>query len=131
MEKTRQHAAVMWRGAAAALLLLPGAALAQGVPSGLEVALYDVVVEPEAELARFRFVAPDLATLDFAAVEGDLPWLCDHLALPEVQDAGWPVAQIVISLGDRQVPFGQSDPEALQYFAGFVFDSGICEEVFF
>jgi len=114
-----------------ALALVPGAALAEGVPSGLAVALYDVVVEPEAGLARFRFVAPGLRGLEFAAVEGDLPWLCDHVALPEVRDAGWTVGQIVVSLGDREVPFGQSDPEALQYFAAYEFGDGTCEEVYF
>ncbi|MBW7921933.1 MAG: acetolactate synthase [Rubellimicrobium sp.] len=118
-------------GAALVLALLPGLALAEGVPSGLAVALYDVVVEPDTGLARFRFVAPELRSLDFQAVEGDLPWLCDHVALPEVRDSGWTVAQIVVSLGDREVPFGESDPDALQYFAGFAFDSGACEEVYF
>lgn len=113
------------------LALLPGVAQAEGVPSGLAVELYDVVVEPEAGLARFRFVAPELRALEFEAVEGDLPWLCDHVALPETRESGWEVSQIVVSIGDREVPFGESDPEALQYFSAFVFDGSACEEVYF
>lgn len=113
------------------LALLPGVAQAEGVPSGLAVELYDVVVEPEAGLARFRFVAPELRALEFEAVEGDLPWLCDHVALPEIVDAGWNVAEVIISVGDREVPFGESHPEAVQYFGAFSFADGTCVEEYF
>lgn len=112
-------------------LVAAGAAAAQGVPSGLSVALYDVLVEPGAAIARFRFLAPDLRSLDFAEVEGDLPWLCDHVALPEIVDAGWNVAEVIISVGDREVPFGETHPEALQYFAVFSFADGTCVEEYF
>lgn len=127
----RSTFAKMTTGAAVLLVLAAGAAVADGVPSGLAVGLYDMLVEPEAAIARFRFLAPDLRSLDFAEVEGDLPWLCDHVALPEVLDAGWNVAEIIISIGDREVPFGQSDPEALQYFEAFSFADGTCVEEYF
>lgn len=117
--------------AAVVLLLGAGMAQAEGVPSGLALVLHDLVIEPEAGIARFRFVAPDLRALEFAEVEGDLPWLCDHVALPEIADAGWTVSQVVISIGDREVPFGEMDAEALQYFEAFSFADGFCVEEYF
>ncbi|MCC7322101.1 MAG: hypothetical protein IT542_14115 [Rubellimicrobium sp.] len=111
---------------ALAVVLAAGPAAAEGVPSGLGVTLYDLVIEPEAGIARFRFVAPDLGSLPFAQVAADLPWLCAQVALPELRANGWEARQVVISIGEREVPMGEMDAGVLQYFEGFAIGQGDC-----
>lgn len=107
------------------LAALPAAA--EGPPSGQPVTLYDLVIEAEAGLARFRFLMPGLAQgLDHAAVAADLPWLCENVALPELEANGWSVGTVVISVGDRTVPLGEMDPEAVQFFEAFRVTDGTC-----
>ncbi len=101
----------------AALLALPAAA--QEGPR-----LFDVILEPEAGLARFRFVMPGLGA--FAAVEGEFERLCAEVALPEIAAEGWDVRSVVISIADRELTFGATDPAAVQFFDGFSVVGGAC-----
>lgn len=112
--------------------LIGAAAQAQSVttPSGQTVTLYDLRIEPDTGYARFRFLAPAIApgdtALTYADVSDDFQWLCESFALPELQAQGWVAAQIVITLSDRAVAQGSTDPDATQFFEGFSTDGATC-----
>lgn len=74
--------------------------------------------------ARFRFLATP--PLDFAAVEGDFDWLCAQIAVPVLLRAGQNPAQVVISIADREVAFGDTDADAVQFFELYDFDGAAC-----
>ena len=116
---------------ALALVLLAGPALAQdiAVPSGLEVSFVEVILEPDTGFARFRFLAPQLGSPGWGPEEiaGDLAWLCDAVALPALQKSDWGVSQIIVSIADRPLAFGEINPDAIQFFEGFGVATGACE----
>lgn len=123
----------MRRGAIMAVILLAAArpAAAQSdepiaVPSGQVVTWLDTVQDapgPEGLTIRFRFVAPAIArsggTVGPEQAQEDMAHLCDSFALPRLSATGPRPAQIVISLSDRPVPFGEPDPEATQFFEAY------------
>ena len=109
-----------------ATLAAPAAAEEITTPSSARVTLFDVVLEPETGLARFRFLAPEIATRPFDAVQDDFPWLCANVALPALAANDWTVMQVIVSLSDRELPLGATDPEAVQYFEGFSIEGGAC-----
>jgi len=101
------------------------------VPSGQAVRLIEVIHAapgPGGLTVRFRFLAPGIArlggTVGPEAAQADMAHLCHVYALPRL--AGPAVSQIVISLADRDVPFGAADPEATQFFEAFRVDGGAC-----
>lgn len=99
------------------------------VPSALELELQDVILEPDAERARFRFIAPALAgegAPGYDDVLDDFAYLCAVYALPALEANGWRATEIVISLADRAVVFGQANPEAVQYFEAFRIENDSC-----
>ncbi|MBP9952734.1 MAG: DUF6497 family protein [Cypionkella sp.] len=103
------------------------------VPSGQEVTLLDVVMDapgPEGLTARFRFVAPAIAreggSVDFEAASADMLALCQNYVLPRLANTGPVPAQVVVSLADRAVPFGDSDPAATQFFEAYRVENGNC-----
>lgn len=122
---------------AAALLLVSAhvAAAQQGieVPSGQPVTFHDTISSepgPAGLTARFRFVAPQIArdqgAMPFAMAEADMAHLCETFALPRLSSIGPQVAQIVITLMDRPVPFGMADPDATQFFEAYRPEDGRC-----
>ncbi len=62
-------------------------------------------------------------------IHDDVIWLCQNVALPEILKSDKRPAQIVISLSDRESPFGTYDPEVLQLFEAFSLpkDRDTCE----
>ena len=120
--------------ATVALGFAPGAATAAGtgvqLPSGLEAGLMEGFVEVQtdgARWARFRYVMPALgATADFDLVQSDFIVLCESQALPMLSDAGEQVSQVIVSLMDKPLEFGQSDPGTVQYFETFAIRDGRC-----
>lgn len=114
----------------------PGLIPAEGalsVPSGQEISLEDVVWDapgPGGLTVRFRFVTPAIgraaATVDFDTASADMAWLCQNYALPRLPATGPQPSQIVISLSDRAVPFGEADPEATQFFEAYRVEDGAC-----
>lgn len=122
------------RGLGAALVLAMGLAPALRaeviLPSGLVATLLEGFVEiqpDDARWARFRYVMPDLAQgVDYDAVQMDFVTLCDSAALPMLRDAGEEVARVVVSLMDRPVEFGASDPQAVQFFETFSVQDNRC-----
>ncbi|MDO9525794.1 MAG: DUF6497 family protein [Gemmobacter sp.] len=104
------------------------------VPSGQQVLLQDVVLTepgPDGLTARFRFIAPQIArnsgTVDFETAAADMEFLCNTYALPRVSTVTGPTPQqIVISLSDIPVPFGEIMPEATQFFEAYSFEDNAC-----
>lgn len=96
------------------------------VPSGADTVLHDVILEEQT--ARFRFILADLGGdgLTFSDIGADLPFLCETYALPALAANDISVTQVVISLADRPVPFGEADPGATQFFEGFDVSDGVC-----
>ena len=115
------------------LLIEPGDGASIEVPSGQVLRLQDVVWNapgPDGPAARFRFLAPAIArdggTVGFDAAAADMLHLCQTYALPKIEDAGAAQGQIIISLSDREVPFGVSDPDATQFFEAYRVENGSC-----
>lgn len=96
------------------------------VPSGQDITLLEVVMDdtgPQGLTARFRFLAPaisrDGGTIGFDVASLDMEALCRSVAIPALAKSGGAPAQVIIALSDRPVPFGESDPEATQYFEAY------------
>ena len=109
-------------------LPLAAAGAVPQVPSGQPVALQEVIW-PKAggageKIARFRFVAPKLRK--GAGNEDDMMALCEAVARPAVAQKGLKVDQIVISLAQAAVPFGEQHPEVAQVFEAYVIEAGHC-----
>lgn len=103
--------------------MLAGPAVAETflTPSGLEVTLFDVVLEPEAGIARFRYLAPALegGGVTYPEVAADFIWLCEAVGIPALDANDWEGARIIVTLADRPVPFGEIDADAVQFIDGF------------
>jgi hypothetical protein len=52
--------------------------------------------------------------------------LCDSYAAPRIADQGRRPDQVIISLSDVAVPFGEAAPEATQFFESFRIEEGVC-----
>ncbi|MCK0167286.1 DUF6497 family protein [Jannaschia sp. S6380] len=85
--------------------------------------------------AVLRFIAPQIArdggTVDPDAALADLDWLCRTHGLPI---AALPAARsdkLVVTLMDRPVPRGTTDPEATQYFGLYAIEEGECRPIDF
>lgn len=101
--------------------LPPAAQQPVPVPSGQPVALFEVLVDdtPGEVWVRFRFVAPEISGDDpvpHDAASADMDELCRTFALPYLADYGLDPVRIAISLSDREVEFGASDPSVTQFF---------------
>ena len=103
------------------------------VPSGQAVTLLDVITDtqgPSGLTARFRFLAPEVAknggTVSVEVAGRDMDALCQDYALPRIANTGPQPAQIVISMADRDVPFGETHPEATQLFNSYSIADGTC-----
>lgn len=103
------------------------------VPSGQAVTWLDTINDapgPEGLTIRFRFLAPAIAaaggTISAEEALDDMAYLCENYALPRLPALGPRHGQIVISLSDRPVGFGQVDDSATQYFEAYSAENGIC-----
>lgn len=99
------------------------------LPSGRTVTLAETLRDtagPTGLTDRFRFLAPWIAGIAYEEIATDTQWLCDTIALPRVEGSTPPPAQIVVSLSDREVAFGASDPDATQFFEAFTVTDGSC-----
>jgi Family of unknown function (DUF6497) len=99
------------------------------VPSGREVAFRDVITNvPGAEgaTARFRFVAPGLTMDDSEAAAADMQALCDSYALARTEGMVPQPEQIIISVSEADVPFGEAAPDVTQFFEAYSIKDGAC-----
>lgn len=110
-----------------------GAGVSVPVPSGQEVHWIDTISDtpgPEGLTMRFRFLAPQIGgddPMDPDVAAADMQALCEEFALPRLSAIGPRPAQVVISLSDRVVPFGETDEEAVQFFEAYSVVDGGCE----
>lgn len=101
------------------------------LPSGQVVTLVETLdhaAGPDGPALRFRFLAPAIArnggTIPAEVAQDDMLALCEGYALPRLTE---PLpSQIIISLSDRPVPFGETDPDATQFFDSFRPENGRC-----
>jgi hypothetical protein len=118
----------------AVLLAAPAAAEDIVLPDGQTVTLSETIRDaagPAGLTDRFRFTAPWITGAAYEDLAAAMDWLCTTIALPRVVSSIPPPAQIVISLADRPVPFGATDPAATQVFEGFAIAGDTCEPEFF
>lgn len=103
------------------------------VPSGQPVMLQDVIWNvpgPDGLTLRFRFIAPQIAqdggSIDYNLASADMQHLCESYVLPRIAEYGPEPQQIIISLADREVEFGDSAPDVTQFFDAYSYQDGIC-----
>ncbi len=124
--------ALGWAGVAALAAAPVSANTGAGgaLPSGMEAALLEGFIEVQPDgvrWGRFRYVMPGLADgVAFERVQQDFVALCDGTALPMLQAAGEEVAFVMVSLMDKPLEFGQSDPGTVQFFEMFTIRDGRC-----
>lgn len=104
------------------------------LPSGQTVTWVDTVHDapgPDGLTIRFRFIAPAIArvggTVSIEDAQDDMQVLCDRFALPRIASTGPTPSEIIISLSDRPVTFGQPDEGATQIFDAYAIADGTCE----
>lgn len=120
----------------AALIIAIGCtALAGGVGasnlmlgSGHSVELIEVIHEDAPAVSRFRYVNEAIASLglEFADIEPDMVELCENDALPRLAEEKRTPEQVVISISDRILPFGEISPDAIQFFDAFTIEGARC-----
>ena len=112
------------------LQVVDGKGAAVVVPSGQNVTLQDVIWNvpgPDGMTTHFRFLAPAIAgEVDFDTAEGDMIYLCENFSLPHLNEFGPQPDQVVISFSDRAVAFGDSAPDAVQFFESYRIENGKC-----
>lgn len=101
------------------------------VPSGQAVNFLELLRDEDdgSPLRRLRFIAPDLANVDFDGRMADLEYLCSEVGLPwlrSLEDGAPEGVRIVVSLSERAVPFGEAAPETVQVFEAFTVEDGRC-----
>lgn len=123
----------MWQAEVAGGQSVPGDAAAILLPSGQTVTLVETIWNapgPQGLVTRFRFLAPEInpetGSVDFMAAADDIAWLCQNFALERVVQTGPLPSQVIVSLADRELPFGETVPEATQYFEAFRIENGSC-----
>ena len=112
---------------------LPGSDAAFVVPSGQAVTLHEVIVDQPTEdiaIYRFRFLTPAIArnggTMDFETSIGDMKQLCDSYAVAQIMPPMPEATQVIIAFADMALPFGETNPDATQFFMAFKIEDGVC-----
>jgi hypothetical protein len=118
-------------------LILPLPALAEDdltLPSGQKVTLIETLTNipgSDGLAIRYRFLAPQIArdngTIDADTAGADMDWLCNTYALPRLPLNGPQPVEIIISMSDMNVPFGEDHPEATQFFNSYSIEDGKCQ----
>lgn len=112
---------------AASFLALPALAEEIVVPSGQPVSYLDSILDtggPEGLTVRFRFLAPQIADgavdrVPFETAAEDMHWLCENFALARLSGQGESAHQVIVTLTDTDIPFGEAAPEATQFFEAY------------
>ncbi|CUJ85873.1 hypothetical protein RUE5091_00398 [Ruegeria denitrificans] len=131
------HLWVWGRAFVSAVLTLSSPAFAQSenllpVPSGQPVHLSDVLLDnnPGELWVRFRFIAPKIGStvgrIGYDVASADMEHLCQTLAVAYVAKYELDPARIVISLSDRSIEFGRSEPDATQFFEAYRLEQSQC-----
>ncbi len=104
----------------------PAAAQDFTTPSGLGVSIAEVMADDGT--VRLRLLAPHLgqAGAAYDDISRDFVWICETQVIPALAENGLAPRNIVISIADRPVPFGETDPGAVQFFEGFTVSGDTC-----
>ncbi|MFN2306698.1 MAG: DUF6497 family protein [Paracoccaceae bacterium] len=104
------------------------AATEVAVPSGLDVTLFDVILEEDPPVARFRFLAPEIGEdgSSFADIVPDIEYLCTAVIVPSLEAHAWTGETVVVSMSSEAVDFGMSAPDVTQFFQPFQIEEGDC-----
>lgn len=95
------------------------------LPSKNEVVFHEVVSDAQGYglTYRFRFVAPWIraarAKMTYEQIEADMAYLCVDYALPRIANIGPQPAVVIISMAEREVPYGQAMPDVVQLFEAY------------
>lgn len=103
-----------------------GGAEAIRVPSGAAVTFQEMLSDtegPEGLTFRFRFVVRPIGK---QGMEQDMRALCEAFALPRMSRLAESPAQVVISVADRAIAFGDADPGVVQFFEAYRIENGHC-----
>lgn len=115
---------------------LGGAAMADpiAVPSGQSIEFKQVIWAEEAETpnAIFRFVAPEITRdgtgIEYDTAADDILFLCETFALPRVLEVqGTRDVELVISLSQQDLAYGEINPDIPQFFENFVVHDAVCD----
>ena len=113
-----------------AVLALPAAAQEVSVPSGTSFTLYDVILEQDPAIARFRFVSPAIDPegegRTFADLVDDLQYLCEAVVIPSLAANDWTDGEVVLSVSSKETEFGVFDDTVTQFFQPYRIEEGAC-----
>lgn len=111
----------------AGILSAPVAAQDIPVPSGQSLSFLEFISETEGDTVRFRFLAPDIGTkFAYMDVMGDFQVVCDEQVMPALDANALEPTQIVLSMSAVDIPFGEDNPDVLQFFEIFRPENGTC-----
>ncbi|MFT6606146.1 MAG: hypothetical protein ACJA2X_001322 [Halocynthiibacter sp.] len=95
------------------------------LPSNQEVTFYEVVSDAQGYglTYRFRFIAPWIRAarekMSYEQIEADMAFLCVDYALPRIANIGPQPAVVIISMAEREVPYGEAMPDVVQLFEAY------------
>jgi hypothetical protein len=110
-------------------LCLPTVLAADGivVPSGQPVSFIEFISEESTNTVRFRFLTPEIGkSYQYMDVAHDFQVVCDELVMPALIENAIEPSQIVLSMSAANIPFGEDDPNVLQFFEIFSPENGTC-----
>ena len=100
------------------------------MPSGVPMRLYDVRLEDDPPVARFRFVSeaidPAGEGRTFGDLVDDLQHLCERVVLPSLAANAWPGENVVLSVSSRETEFGVFDDSVTQFFQPYRIEGEVC-----
>jgi hypothetical protein len=111
---------------------MPGSADLIPVPSGQPVTLQDViwnVTGSQGFTLRFRFVAPEIRAdgrIGFDTAVRDMQALCQNFARAQLAGFDGVPDQIIISMAEKPVVFGETLPDVAQFFEAFRIEGDTC-----
>ena len=124
-------AAAMSGGTASALTPVSPEEIA--APSGQVVLLNEIILDapgPDGPITHYRYFMPGIARdggpVGFAQAADDLQYLCDSAVVPDLALKGPLPDAVILSAADRVVAFGDTDPDATQFFTAFDIVDGRC-----
>lgn len=112
------------------LAILPTLTAAAGeipVPSGQPLSFLEFISENDGALVRFRFLAPQIGVAyEYTDVFSDFQAVCDAQVVPALDANALTPTQIVLSMSAVDIPFGEDNPDVLQFFEIFRPENGTC-----
>mgnify|MGYP000265076259 CR=1 FL=1 len=97
------------------------------VPSGQSLSFIEFLSENDGKVVRFRFLTPEIGeTYAYMDVAPDFQAVCDEQVMPVLDANALVPTQIVLSMSAADIPFGEDNPDVLQFFEIFRPENGTC-----